>query len=124
MAFRQSIKSQSSRHSPSASPHSIDLRLSAYPRSCLRSRTRPKIQRLRNLGCELSCVQCIYWKKTLAKIGTIAMNNLRALRTFVVTAETGGLGRASARLHLSQPAASRQIHALEQELGVALFQLI
>jgi len=50
--------------------------------------------------------------------------NLRSLRTFVVTAETGGLGRASAQLHLSQPAASRQIHALEQELGVSLFQLI
>ena len=46
------------------------------------------------------------------------------MRTFVATAETGVLGRASARLHLSQPAASRQIHALEQELGVPLFQLI
>ena len=48
--------------------------------------------------------------------------NLRNLRTFVATAEYGGLGRACARLHLSQPAASRQIHALEAELGVALFE--
>ena len=47
--------------------------------------------------------------------------NLRALRMFVATAEAGGLGRASARLHLSQPAASRQLHALEVELGVPLF---
>jgi len=47
--------------------------------------------------------------------------NLRALRMFVATAEAGGLGRASSRLHLSQPAASRQLHALEEELGVALF---
>jgi DNA-binding transcriptional LysR family regulator len=47
--------------------------------------------------------------------------NLRALRMFVATAEGGGLGRASARLHLSQPAASRQLHALEAELGVTLF---
>jgi LysR family cyn operon transcriptional activator len=47
--------------------------------------------------------------------------NLRSLRTFVVTAETGGLGRASSRLHLSQPAASRQLNALESELGVPLF---
>lgn len=48
--------------------------------------------------------------------------NLRALRTFVTTAELGGLGRACARLNLSQPAASRQIHGLESELGVALFE--
>ncbi len=47
--------------------------------------------------------------------------NLRALRMFVATAEAGGLGRASTRLHLSQPAASRQLHALEAELGVPLF---
>ncbi len=40
---------------------------------------------------------------------------------FVATAEAGGLGRASSRLHLSQPAASRQLHALEAELGVPLF---
>lgn len=50
------------------------------------------------------------------------MVNLRALRTFVATAEMGGIGRASARLNLSQPAASRQIHALEAELGVVLFE--
>lgn len=40
---------------------------------------------------------------------------------FVATAEAGGLGRASTKLHLSQPAASRQLHALEEELGVPLF---
>jgi LysR family cyn operon transcriptional activator len=48
--------------------------------------------------------------------------NLRSLRTFVVTADSGGLGRASEQLHLSQPAASRQIDVLEAELGVPLFQ--
>jgi LysR family cyn operon transcriptional activator len=48
--------------------------------------------------------------------------NLRNLRTFVATAEDGGLGPACARLNLSQPAASRQIDALETELGVALFE--
>lgn len=47
--------------------------------------------------------------------------NLRALRMFVATAEAGGLGRASSRLHLSQPAASRQLNGLEAELGVKLF---
>ncbi len=50
------------------------------------------------------------------------MINLRTLRTFVMTAEMGGLGRACARLNLSQPAASRQIRALEAELGVVLFE--
>ena len=50
--------------------------------------------------------------------------NLRFLRTFVATAEAGGLGRACAGLNLSQPAASRQIHALEAELGVTLFRQV
>jgi LysR family transcriptional regulator, cyn operon transcriptional activator len=48
--------------------------------------------------------------------------NLRSLRTFVMAAELGGLGRACTRLNLSQPAASRQIHALEADLGVRLFE--
>jgi DNA-binding transcriptional LysR family regulator len=48
--------------------------------------------------------------------------NLRALRTFVATVEEGGLGRAAVRLSLSQPAASRKLHALETVLGVPLFQ--
>jgi DNA-binding transcriptional LysR family regulator len=58
-----------------------------------------------------------------AIIGTFAVN-LRALRMFVATAESGSLGRACARLNLSQPAASRQIHALEAEFGVRLFHRV
>jgi len=50
--------------------------------------------------------------------------NLRSLRTFVTTADAGGLGRACEQLHLSQPAASRQIDALEAEFGVPLFQRV
>jgi DNA-binding transcriptional LysR family regulator len=50
--------------------------------------------------------------------------NLRNLQTFVVVADAGGFAHASGRMHLSQPAASRQIQALEQELGVALFDRI
>jgi LysR family transcriptional regulator, cyn operon transcriptional activator len=50
--------------------------------------------------------------------------NLRHLRTFVAIVECGGIHRASARLNLSQPAASRQIHALEADLGVPLFDRI
>jgi LysR family cyn operon transcriptional activator len=50
--------------------------------------------------------------------------NLRFLRTFVGIAEAGSIGRAGARLNVSQPAASRQILALEAELGVRLFDRI
>ena len=50
--------------------------------------------------------------------------NLRYLQTFVSIADSGSIARASARVNVSQPAASRQIFALEAELGVRLFDRI
>jgi len=50
--------------------------------------------------------------------------NLRQLQTLITIADAGGFARAAGRLHLSQPAASRQIQALEAELGVLLFDRI
>lgn len=44
------------------------------------------------------------------------------LRTFTIVAEEGHLTRAARRLHASQPAVSAHIKALEEELGVTLFQ--
>src|SRR5580693_1905571 len=47
---------------------------------------------------------------------------MRQLRYFVAIGEEQHYGRAARRLHVAQPALSRQVQDLEQELGFQLFE--
>jgi DNA-binding transcriptional LysR family regulator len=47
---------------------------------------------------------------------------LRQLRAFLTVATVGHFGQAAERLHLTQPALTQRVQALERELGVRLFE--
>lgn len=47
---------------------------------------------------------------------------LRQLRHFVAVAEEGNISRAAQKIFLTQPALSRQIKALEEEIGLCLLE--
>jgi LysR family nitrogen assimilation transcriptional regulator len=48
--------------------------------------------------------------------------DLRRLRYFLAVADSAGLSTAAAKANISQPALSRQMHLLEEELDVKLFE--
>lgn len=48
--------------------------------------------------------------------------NFRRMHYFVTIAECGNLHRAAERLHIAQPALSRQMNQLETEIGIQLLQ--
>jgi len=50
--------------------------------------------------------------------------DLRHIRTFVTVAELGTVSKAALRLHVVQPALSRQIANLEDQLGLKLFDRV
>jgi LysR family transcriptional regulator for metE and metH len=50
------------------------------------------------------------------------MLEIRHLKTLVALAETGNLSKAAKRVHLSQPAVSHQIRAVEQHYEIELFE--
>jgi DNA-binding transcriptional LysR family regulator len=54
------------------------------------------------------------------------MNNLdwNQLKAFLETAETGSLSAAARKLSLTQPTLSRQVAAIEQRMGVTLFERV
>src|SRR5260370_23673835 len=57
----------------------------------------------------------------LLVIPTVSLVELRYLKYFAAVVAHGSFSRAANQLHLTQPALSRQVKSLEDEIGVALF---
>jgi LysR family nitrogen assimilation transcriptional regulator len=48
--------------------------------------------------------------------------DIRQIRTFLAIADTGSATRAAELLHIVQPAVSRQLKLLEDDVGAPLFE--
>lgn len=56
------------------------------------------------------------------RLGSISQMDIKQLRALVTVADTGNVTKASTRLNLVQPAVSRQLRLLEEDVGVRLFE--
>src|SRR5262245_30705744 len=67
-------------------------------------------------------VQCRMWMMVIQSqyMSRTRPMDLRALKYVAEAARLGSITKAAARLHVAQPALSRQIRLLEEELGVIL----
>jgi len=80
------------------------------------------------LPCLILQVQCIivfvfYARK--AYIRRVDRHiDLKRLQTFVTVSEQGTVSKAALLLHITQPALSRQLHELQDELGIKLFERV
>src|SRR5438309_8195952 len=81
---------------------------------------RHSLQRTIATGILMCPMHFLDYNRCVSRIGM----DLRHLRAFATIVDAGGFARAVASLRLSQPALSRQIGALEAELGVRLFDRI
>jgi DNA-binding transcriptional LysR family regulator len=68
----------------------------------------------------MGCVQCIVHGLPISD--TDGILELHHVEAFVAIVRSGGFTKASEHLHLSQPAITRRIRLLEQELGAPLFE--
>jgi len=65
--------------------------------------------------------ECTKYANYYSRIWNYKLDRFNELKVFISVAETGGFAKAAARLRSSPPAVTRTIAALEQRVGVQLF---